>query len=173
MFQNLNTLRERENCIHLQLWHDVLHSMNWTPNENISIKGGESFHFAGLEELSLIDRSSLCKFSQYKQGISQQLKFAMIYVKKTLLNARQTQGIEYFDSFDTFSSKQKLQQALKSWWNFSFVLFGKGRERTTLTNQHNNFKKINLAVLTNPGNIYEKSIYLALMKMNIFKKSQH
>ena len=50
-------------------------------------------------------------------------------------------GIDYFDSL--FSSKQKLQQALKSWKNFSVVLFGKGREirRTTLTNPRNNFNK--------------------------------
>ena len=47
---------------------------------------------------------------------------------KTLPKAQRTQGIEYFDSFNNFISKQKLQQALKSWSNFSLVLFGKGRE---------------------------------------------
>ena len=52
-------------------------------------------------------------------------------------------GIDYFDSFNAISSKQKLQQALKSWSNFSVVLFGKRREmrRTTLTNPRNNFNK--------------------------------
>ena len=62
---------------------------------------------------------------------------------KTLPNAQRTQGIEYFESFNTFDSKQKLQQALKSWPNFSLVLFGKGRELhgTTLTYPRNNFKK--------------------------------
>ena len=44
---------------------------------------------------------------------------------KTLPNAQRTQGIEYFESFNAFSSKQKLQQALKSWPNFGLVLFGK------------------------------------------------
>ena len=33
---------------------------------------------------------------------------------QTLPKAQQTQGIEYFDSFNIFGSKQKLQQALKS-----------------------------------------------------------
>ena len=46
--------------------------------------------------------------------------------KKTMQKAQRTQGIEYFDSFNTFSLKQKLQQGLKSWSNFSLVLFGKG-----------------------------------------------
>ena len=51
--------------------------------------------------------------------------------------------IEYFDSFNTFNSKQKLQQALKSWSKFSLTLFSKGREkhRATLTNPRNNFYK--------------------------------
>ena len=54
----------------------------------------------------------------------------------TLQKAQLTHGIEYFDFLNTFSSKQKLQQTLKSWSNFSLVLFGKGQEihRTTLTN---------------------------------------
>ena len=34
--------------------------------------------------------------------------------RKTLSKAQGTLGTEYFDSFNTFSSKQKLQQALKS-----------------------------------------------------------
>ena len=42
-------------------------------------------------------------------------------------------GIECFDSFNTFSSKQKLQQTLKSWSNFILVLFGKGREIQWIT----------------------------------------
>ena len=33
-----------------------------------------------------------------------------------------------FNSFNILSSKQKLQQALKSWSNFSVVLIGKGQE---------------------------------------------
>ena len=55
--------------------------------------------------------------------------------------AQRTQSSEYFDSFNTFSSKQKLQQGLKSWSNFGLVLFGKGHDirRTTLTNPRNNF----------------------------------
>ena len=63
--------------------------------------------------------------------------------QETLPKAKRIQGIEYSDIFNTFSSKQKLQQTLKSWPNFSFVLFGKRREmyRTTLTNTCNNFDK--------------------------------
>ena len=48
-------------------------------------------------------------------------------IKKTLPKAQRIQGIEYFDSFNIFSSKQK--PALKSWSNFSLVLFGKGQEK--------------------------------------------
>ena len=57
--------------------------------------------------------------------------------------AKWTWGIEYFDQFNTFTSKQKLQLALKSWSNSSLVLFGKGRKVwwTTLTNPCNNLKK--------------------------------
>ena len=63
--------------------------------------------------------------------------------RKTLPKAQRTQGIEYFDLFNTFSSKQNLQKALKSCSNFSLALFGKGREilRTTLTNPCNNLNK--------------------------------
>ena len=59
------------------------------------------------------------------------------------LMAQRTQGIEYFDSFNTFSSMQKLQQALQYWSNFSSVSFDRGQEKikqllqiheTTLTN---------------------------------------
>ena len=48
-------------------------------------------------------------------------------IKKTLPKAQRIQGIEYFDSFNIFSSEQK--PALKSWSNFSLVLFGKGQEK--------------------------------------------
>ena len=51
-----------------------------------------------------------------------------LLVNKTWKKAQRIQGIEYFDSFNTSSSKQKLQQALKSYSNFNLVLFGKGRE---------------------------------------------
>ena len=43
---------------------------------------------------------------------------------KKLPKAQPTQGIEYIEySFNTFWAKQKLQQALKSWSNFSLVWF--------------------------------------------------
>ena len=73
---------------------------------------------------------------------------------KPLVTAQRTQGIEYFDSFNTFTSKQKLQQALKSWSTFSLVLFGKGQKihRKFLTNPCINSKKNNIATLTNPCN---------------------
>ena len=45
-----------------------------------------------------------------------------------LPKAQRTQCIECFNSFNTLISKQKLQQALKSWSNFSLILFGKGLE---------------------------------------------
>ena len=63
--------------------------------------------------------------------------------QETLPKAQRIQGIEYSDTYNTFSSKQKLQETLKSWSNFSFVLFGKRREmhRTTLKNPCNNFDK--------------------------------
>ena len=72
--------------------------------------------------------------------------FATEYsLKKNIKIAKGTadQGIEYFDSFNTFGSEQQLQQALKSWSNFSLVLFDKGQEirRTTWTNPHNIFNK--------------------------------
>ena len=38
---------------------------------------------------------------------------------KTLPTAQGTQGIECFDSINTFISMRKLQQSLKSWSNFS------------------------------------------------------
>ena len=56
--------------------------------------------------------------------------------EETQQNAQQTQGPEYFDSFNTPSSKHKLQQALKSQLNFSLVVFGEGREM-----HRNNFDK--------------------------------
>ena len=58
--------------------------------------------------------------------------------------AQRTQGIEDFD----FDLKHELQQSLKSWYNFSLILFGKGQEKwlwqiheTTLTNACNNLEK--------------------------------
>ena len=47
--------------------------------------------------------------------------------RKTLLQAQRTQGIEYFDSFNTFSSKQKLQQALESWSNLSLLFWQRAK----------------------------------------------
>ena len=85
----------------------------------------QASHFKDFEQWTTIDHSD--------------------YQVQKLPKAQQTQGIQYFDSFNTFSSKQKQkhQQALKSYSNFSLVLFGKGREiyRTNLTNLHNNFNK--------------------------------
>ena len=43
----------------------------------------------------------------------------------TYTNITNMENIEYFESFNNFSSKQKPQQALKSWSNFRLVLFGK------------------------------------------------
>ena len=48
-------------------------------------------------------------------------------------------GIEYFDSFNTFCSQQRLEQGFKSWSNFSLVLFGKERNKTSPCNNLNKF----------------------------------
>ena len=46
-----------------------------------------------------------------------------IYNWNIAKKAQRSQGTEYSDSFNTFSQKQKLLQAMKSWSNFSLVLF--------------------------------------------------
>ena len=46
-----------------------------------------------------------------------------MYILETLPKAQRTQGFKYIYAFNTFSSKQKLQQTMKSWSNFSLVLF--------------------------------------------------
>ena len=76
-------------------------------------------------------------------NIHLKLNFCHLFGKKTLPKAQLTQGIEGVDSINIFRSKQKLQQALHSWSNFSLVLLGKEREmrRTTLTNPCSNFEK--------------------------------
>ena len=53
---------------------------------------------------------------------------------------QRTQGID-FDLFNNFISKQKLQQALKAWSNFSLVLFGIGQKKHKTKNPCNNFDK--------------------------------
>ena len=96
----------------------------------------QASHFKDFEQWTTIDHSN--------------------YQVQTLPKTQRTQGIQYFDSFNTFSSKQKHQQALKSWSNFSLVLFGKEQEiyRTTLTNLCNNYNKSlqvkTVLILTNP-----------------------
>ena len=87
--------------------------------------------------------------------------------------------IEYCDSFNTFSSKQKLQQALNSWSNFSLVLSGKGREiqRTSMKNPINNLsesmyhlREIYVSILTtekNPNN-FDKSKNLSKIRSDGF-----
>ena len=57
--------------------------------------------------------------------------------------SQQTQGIEYLNSFNAFSSKQKLQQALVK-LQHGFVW-----ERA----------KVHVATLTNPCTDFEKSMY--------------
>ena len=87
---------------------------------NICARGRQRAEENGFRELSVFSSPAFCTM-------------------KTLPKAQRTLGIEYFDSFNTSSSKQKFQQALKSWSNFSLVLFGREREihRTTLTNPCN------------------------------------
>ena len=66
---------------------------------------------------------------------------------KTLLKVQRTQVIEYFESFNTFSSKQKLQQT-SAWF---CLAKGWDIDRTTLTNP--------FSTLTSPYNHLEKSRY--------------
>ena len=74
----------------------------------------------------------ICNLSFWKQIIIITVEFGS---KTNIAQGTADPSIECFDSFNTFSSKQKLQSSLKSWSNFSLVLFGKRREihRTTLT----------------------------------------
>ena len=50
-------------------------------------------------------------------------------------------ALKNFDPFNNFISKQKLQQALKSWSNVSLVLFAKGQEKHKTKIPCNNFDK--------------------------------
>ena len=64
--------------------------------------------------------------------------FTWHHLQQTLPKEQQVQGIEYFDSLNNFSSKQKLQD-LKPWSNFRLVFFCKWWE-------------IHVAILINPYN---------------------
>ena len=74
----------------------------------------------------------------------------LLHTFKTLTKAPRP---KYFDSFNNFISKQKLQQAFKSWSNFSLVLFGKGQEK-----HRTNFDKTHVTTLTNPYINFGKSM---------------
>ena len=66
------------------------------------------------------------------------------YNKYTLPKVQWTQGIEYFDSINTFWSKQKLQKVLNSWSNtlqLDFVRQRARKNRKTSTNLSSNFEK--------------------------------
>ena len=58
-------------------------------------------------------------------------KIFMIDVKARHLTEQKKHCLrtQYFDSYNNFISKQKLQQGLKSWSNVSLVLFAKGQEK--------------------------------------------
>ena len=69
--------------------------------------------------------------TQFKRNMKYESINQNKHVRNSTTNfpkAQQTQGNEFFDFFSSFDSKQKLQQALKSWSNFSLALFGKGRD---------------------------------------------
>ena len=79
------------------------------------------------DDLVKSERAKLIMNSQY-QPILQMLNIIEFHVQfETLPKAKRTQAIECFDSINTFISKQKLQQSLKSWSKFSLILFGKGQ----------------------------------------------
>ena len=63
--------------------------------------------------------------------------------EETLANAQRTQGDGFFRSLNKMISKQKLQQVLKSWSNFSLVLFGRAKKyiEQLCTNLCNNLNK--------------------------------
>ena len=63
--------------------------------------------------------------------------FGLMIGLDTLPKAQRTQGIENFGF--GFSSKQKLQQALESWSNFSLFFLAKG-EKNIETNPCYNYK---------------------------------
>ena len=71
-------------------------------------------------------------------------KYINKIISKTLIHLKHCQRhndpktLSTFTQNNTSCSKQKLQQALKSWSNFILVLFGEGREVTILTNPRNN-----------------------------------
>ena len=90
-----------------------------------------------LRMCSALARAQITKDGNVSETIYQHTN------RKTLSKAQRTPGIEYFDSFNISSSKQKLQQALKLSSNFNFVSFGKGQEihKTTLTYPRKNFNK--------------------------------
>ena len=71
-------------------------------------------------------------------------------IEKTLPRAQRTQGIQYFDSFNTFSSKQKLQQALIS---SAWFCLAKGEEYI----EH--LWQIHVTTLTNPCSNLDKSMW--------------
>ena len=76
---------------------------------------------------------------------------------KTLPEAQWTQGIEYFDSFNTFTSKQKLQRTFKYLSNFCFAKMEIYVEQLW-KNHVSNLKKIHVSILTNQSINFEKSI---------------
>ena len=70
--------------------------------------------------------------------------FQTTILGKTLPKVQWTQGIEYFDSTNTFWSKQKLQKVLNSWSNtlqLDFVRQRARKNRKTSTNLSSNFEK--------------------------------
>ena len=77
------------------------------------------------------------------------------WVTKYLENI--AKGMEYFDSFNTFCLKQRLQQGLKSSAWFCLAKSGKYIELHTLTSPCNNLNKV--ATLANPYNKLKKSMY--------------
>ena len=65
----------------------------------------------------------ICNLSFWKQIIIITVEFGS---ETNIAQGTADPSIEYFDSFNTFSSKQKLQEALKSWSTFILVMIAMG-----------------------------------------------
>ena len=88
-------------------------------------------NLAGDKHLSSRQTSNFCPaFKPCPDLIWFQFWLPDVFLVPILSKINIAKCIEYFDSFNTFSSKQKLQQALKSWSNFSLVLFGQRATNT-------------------------------------------
>ena len=94
----------------------------------------------------------LSSLSIYERCI-QYIVLCLISSKHCRMHSRPKVLSPWLIQINTFSSKQKLQQALKSWSNFCVFFFAKGKKYMKQLWQ------ILVTFLTNPCNSLEKSIH--------------